>query len=308
MKTLSKVHPLVSVVIPCYNHEKYVKECISSVIDQDYRNIELIIIDDGSIDNSVEKIKELIEVCEQRFVRFEFRVRPNRGLCETLNEGVEWSRGEFYSAVASDDIFKPNKTNIQVDYLLSKPSCVAVFGNVDIISSEGALLRSINTSLSSYKFNDIFFHRHRLPAPTQMIRLDALRKTGGYPAGMVIEDFYMWLKLSNSGGNLDKLEMSLASYRRHEGNMSGQLERMEKGRYAILDLFKSEPDYNRAKANAVMMAAIDLQPYDRTSSLKRFILAVRIYPRVIFQLKVFKYYLKAILPKSRLLGFLRGKK
>ena len=308
MKTLSRIQPLVSVVIPCYNHEKYVKECISSVIDQDYRNIELIIIDDGSTDNSVEKIKELIDVCEQRFVRFEFRVRPNCGLCETLNEGIEWSRGEFYSTIASDDILKSKKTSIQVEYLINKPSCVAVFGNVDIISSEGDLLRSVNTSLNSYEFNDIFFHRHRLPAPTQMIRLDALRKTGGYPAGLAIEDFYMWLKLSNSGGSLDKLETSLASYRRHEGNMSGQLEQMEKGRYVILDLFKSEPDYNRAKANAVMMAAIDLQPYNKNLSLVRFVLAVKMCPRVIFQIKTLKYVLKAILPKYKLLSFFGGKR
>ena len=63
--------PLVSVVIPCYNHENFVQDCIQSVIDQTYDNIELIIIDDGSKDNSVDKIKEMIGLCEKRFTNFE---------------------------------------------------------------------------------------------------------------------------------------------------------------------------------------------------------------------------------------------
>lgn len=80
--------PLVSVVIPCYNHENYVQECIKSAIEQDYENIELIIIDDGSKDESVNKIQELVPGCEKRFCRFEFRTRPNKGLCKTLNEAL----------------------------------------------------------------------------------------------------------------------------------------------------------------------------------------------------------------------------
>ena len=70
---------LVSVVIPCYNHEKFIQDCIQSVIDQTYQNIELIIIDDGSKDSSVEIIEKMLPACEQRFVRFEFRNRPNKG-------------------------------------------------------------------------------------------------------------------------------------------------------------------------------------------------------------------------------------
>lgn len=67
--------PLVSVVIPCYSHGNFVQDCIQSVISQTYQNIELIIIDDGSKDNSISKIEEMIEKCEKRFVRFEFRHR-----------------------------------------------------------------------------------------------------------------------------------------------------------------------------------------------------------------------------------------
>ena len=105
--------PLVSVAIPCYNHERFVQDSIQSIIDQTYQNIELIIIDDGSRDGSVEKIKEMIPACQERFVRFEFRHRPNKGLSATLNEALEWCEGKYFSALASDDIVLKNKIDKQ---------------------------------------------------------------------------------------------------------------------------------------------------------------------------------------------------
>lgn len=84
MNEKNEDQPLVSVVIPCYNHEQFVQEAIQSVIDQDYTNIELLIIDDGSKDSSAEKIEKLIAVCKQRFNRFEFKSRANKGISATL--------------------------------------------------------------------------------------------------------------------------------------------------------------------------------------------------------------------------------
>ena len=66
--------PLVSIIVPCYNHQDYIQACIESIIGQDYRNLEFIIIDDGSKDRSAEKIKALENQCKARFSRFEFRV------------------------------------------------------------------------------------------------------------------------------------------------------------------------------------------------------------------------------------------
>lgn len=306
MENTSKGLSLVSIVIPCYNHEDYIQESIMSVVNQNYDNIELIVIDDGSKDASVEKIKELVHVCKARFKRFEFRVRANVGLCATLNEGIDWCQGEYYAAIASDDVLKPEKTALQVDYLNQHPSCVAVFGSVETILSDGTHLRRSVYPPEKYKFDDIFFHRHRLPAPTQMIRLRSLVATGAYPVGLAIEDWYMWLKLSVSGATLDNLGVVVTAYRRHTGNMSGQIGKMEKGRYAILEMFKSFPGYRRAYANSVLMAAIDWQLYDRRRSLSKLMLAIKTYPAVVFQFKVLKYLLKAFVSKRRLVRHLEG--
>lgn len=112
------MNPLVTIVIPSYNHSKYVINSIQSIIDQDYDNIELLVIDDGSTDNSVEVISNFIECnkISDRFYRFKFIHRENKGLCATLNEGLKWSNGLYFSPFASDDIALPYK----ISYLVEK--------------------------------------------------------------------------------------------------------------------------------------------------------------------------------------------
>src|SRR5690606_4797225 len=164
---MRKEKPLVSVVIPCYNHAKFVKETIQSIIDQDYENIELIIIDDGSKDNSVEVIEEMVPACHKRFKRFEFRHRPNRGLCATLNEALEWCTGEYLSCIASDDIMMPYKTSVQVEYLLENPASIGVFGRVELLNTQTgmkAMAIKVIRKVVKYNFDDILLHKHRLPA------------------------------------------------------------------------------------------------------------------------------------------------
>ena len=125
---------MVSVVIPCYNHENFVQDSIQSVIDQTYQNIELIIIDDGSKDGSVEKIQEMIPACQERFIRFEFRHRLNKGLSATLNEALEWCQGIYYSAIASDDMMLPEKTKLQVEFLKENKNLDSRSWIIDIIN------------------------------------------------------------------------------------------------------------------------------------------------------------------------------
>ena len=87
--------PLVTVVIPSYNHSKYIQQSIQSVIDQTYARIELIVIDDGSQDDSVARIEVMRQLCEKRFERFLFITRENRGLSKTLNQGIALANGEL---------------------------------------------------------------------------------------------------------------------------------------------------------------------------------------------------------------------
>src|SRR5450631_52547 len=91
--------PLVTVVIPAYNHDRYVVESIRSIINQTYRNLELSIINDRAKDGTHEKILTLIEECKQRFVHFEYIDRGNVGIAATLNQALSLARGSYFSAL-----------------------------------------------------------------------------------------------------------------------------------------------------------------------------------------------------------------
>ena len=292
--------PLVSIVVPCYNHAAYIQECIKSIIDQDYDAIELIIIDDGSSDDSVSKIQEMVAACEARFVRFEFRSRPNVGLCNTLNEAVKWCAGEFYSAIASDDLMLPKKTSSQVNYLLSDDACIAVFSGVQIIGSDGRRVRVISGTDKNYKFKDIFLGRCSLPAPTLMLRLEKLKSEGGYPSDLHIEDWYMWLKLTESGGYVHSMGGVVAEYRRHDTNISNQSQKMQLARIQIVNAFSFNPLYRRAMANALIQSAIDAQLVSRKQSFIVLVSAFGWSFKDLFQKKCFKYVLKFLIPRKLL--------
>lgn len=237
--------PLVSVVIPCYNHERFVQDSIQSVIDQDYKNIELIIIDDGSKDNSVQAIEGLIKECQNRFTRFEFRSRPNKGLSSTLNEALEWVEGKYFSGLASDDLIMPSKVFKQVSFLEKNDEFVAVFGGTVLIDNNSDIIGRVSPPRRAYSFKDIILNKHNLPAPTQLIRMSAMKQTGGYKEGLLIEDWYMWLKLS-SLGNIFCEEDAVSLYRKHPTNTSSNLEKMHKGRIEVLEYFKDSSLYEDA--------------------------------------------------------------
>lgn len=302
--------PLVSVVIPCYNHEHFVQESIRSVIDQDYKNIELIVIDDGSKDGSVEKIKKMIPACEKRFTRFEFRSRSNKGLCETLNESLDWCVGKYFSPIASDDIIFPEKTTIQIEYLEKNNNCVGVFGDVDKINDASKIFKtkkSKNISEKKYNFKDIFFHEYDLPALTQMARISEIKNCGGYKKNIKLEDWYMNLQLTRNGGVLVKLPQKLGLYRIHGSNSINNPSYLHNGRNDILELFSEESNFRIAKSRACIVSAHSYQLTDKFTALKLTLKAFRFSPINLPMKSTLKLILKFFIPKKYLLMYFRGR-
>ncbi|SMR74733.1 glycosyltransferase family 2 protein [Marinobacterium sediminicola] len=284
-------NPLVSIVIPCYNHDKYVQECIRSVIAQDYENIELIIIDDGSKDESVIKIQELVPQCEKHFIRFDFRTRPNKGLCVTLNEALEWCEGKYVSFIASDDVMRPYKTREQAYYLENNLNSIGVFGGVEVLYKNN-YKKEIKKNKNSYNFDDILLHKHNLPAPTSMLRLDNVRAVNGFREGFIIEDWIMWLDLTEAGGKLDYIDKVFSLYRRHDNNLSANLEKMYAGRMQVVEVFKNKKNYNKAKARVNLIQARDLQNYNKYESIRFAYKSVLADFGILFSISFIKFLIK----------------
>lgn len=125
---------LVSIAIPCYNTEKYLRMAIQSVLNQSYKNWELLILDDGSTDKTVEIAKEFMDeritiVCDGK----------NKGLPERLNESVSWAKGKYYARMDADDIMHYNRIKMQVDYLETHSDIDVLGTSIYTIDNENKL-------------------------------------------------------------------------------------------------------------------------------------------------------------------------
>lgn len=99
----------MSVAIPAFNHADYIEACLASVCSQTYPEIEIVLVDDGSIDDTLFRAKVFLDQHASRFRRIEAYSRPNRGVSATSNECVSACRGEWVHLLGSDDTLAPNK-------------------------------------------------------------------------------------------------------------------------------------------------------------------------------------------------------
>ncbi|CAM3039840.1 glycosyltransferase [Acinetobacter celticus] len=285
--------PLVSVVIPCYNHEHFVQDCIQSVIDQTYENIELIIIDDGSKDNSVEKISQMIPKCEKRFTRFEFRCRPNKGLSATLNEAIQWCKGDYFSIIASDDLMLEKKTAIQVDFLEKNLDTVALFGSADYIDENNNIKSQNSLKEKEYVFDKIFLNECAFFAPTQMLRMNTLLKIGGFDEKILVEDWYMWLKMAEEG-RVYCLSDKLAKYRIHSNNSTKNAKFIYDNNLKTLNNYRNYKLYDKAYNKIRWIYITWTGQVDKKKSVKLMLDFLREKPGAIFSiyfLMFCKYYI-----------------
>jgi alpha-1,3-rhamnosyltransferase len=273
--------PLVSIAIPSYNHENYIEECILSVINQDYGNIELIIIDDGSTDGTDAIIKRLREKCSNRFVRFEYRTRENKGATATLNEALDWAQGLFFAQLDSDDAILSAKTSTLVRELQNEPDLAGVFSGSISIDLGGREVRRLSYPCRYYGFEDFIFHRHLFATVGQLLRLDAVKAVGGYPDNSWIGDWYMWMALTNSGNKIKSIPDVLAKYRYHPANSSKNKVKMFEARKTVLGFFKNSPLYNIAMAQVCVWAARDFCYISKLMSARCLLQSIQCTKKVI---------------------------
>lgn len=155
---MTQQQPLVSVIIASYNHGRYIEESILSVLGQTYPNIELLVVDDGSKDDSVERIRRL-----QAEHGFDFQVQQNQGLTATLNGAIARAKGSLIAPFGSDDIMLPERIAIQVAYMQDKPKVGICAGNIELIDGDGNLhpekKQRRDVPFRSLDFDDMFMDR-----------------------------------------------------------------------------------------------------------------------------------------------------
>lgn len=238
--------PLVTVIIACYNHAAYIEQSIRSVLAQTYSAIELLVIDDGSTDLSVEVIRQL-----QSKYSFDFKVQSNQGLSCTLNDAIARAKGSLIAPFGSDDVMLPGRISQQVAYMLEHPEAGICAGDIQLIDAQGNQVKSESGKRSHFRrldFADIFLDRVPLPpAATMLFRLDALQAAGGFDPGIRLEDLQIWLKVTHAGYSIDCLPEVLAQYRVHSSNTYKNHRFMIDNVLKSYALFSDHPLYEKAR-------------------------------------------------------------
>ncbi len=227
--------PLVSVIVPCYNHEQYVAECILSIINQRYLAIQLIVIDDGSSDHSVEVIKNLAAIHD-----FIFEAQTNIGLSATLNKAItKYATGEYIAFVASDDFWHPEKIIEQVVFLENYPQYQMIFCKASFVDQQSNITGMFKEKRLRIPatFENLILDKMGIPALTVLIKKKVFDRVGLFDEDLAIEDWDMWLSISNQYeiGYLDK---TLAYYRVHSHNISSNMELMIANRFKIVEKWR----------------------------------------------------------------------
>lgn len=223
---------LVSVLIPSYNHSKYIVECLESIKSCDYSLLELIVIDDGSTDVSVDIINSWLSCNKDYFERTVFVQQKNAGICKTLNNLIALAQGDFLVFIASDDKILPEGISQRVAALQKNISWLAVYGDCTLIDSNSEI---ISKSAMSYLYkvnklallNSNYIARELIlnwsvPGPGFMAKkecYDTSRGVGLYNEDLIFEDrdYYLRLLSKNALGFID---FSVAAYRLHGFNIS----------------------------------------------------------------------------------------
>ena len=257
---------LISVTIAAYNHEKYIEECIRSIIAQTYQNLELLVIDDGSTDGTFAKLQELKPECEKRFRRVVMETQENQGVFLTGNKLLALTQGKYIYGIASDDVAKPQAIEVLHSFLSENPDYVLAVGddeiinadservywgeNRKIVSEDKAVSRTFGDELGINEPNNRhpdfgsyadLLKGNYIPNGYLYLR-QAMIDAGKTDIKILLEDWYMNLQFSKKG-KFKYIPQILYSYRWHGKNTVSSPEFQEKSLEILRQIYECEKEY-----------------------------------------------------------------
>lgn len=232
--------PLVSVIIPTFNRAKYIKRAIESVFGQTYKNVEIIVVDDGSTDGTVKIIRSFEDP------RINYIYQENKGRSVARNTGIKFSKGKYIALLDSDDIwFDPKKLEKQSSFLEDNPEYAIVGGGVIIISDDERELFRCYEPETDYEIRRTFLFKCPLVSSSILLKKREVEKIGFYREDIrFIEDWELLMRLGKVG-KLYNFPEYFIKYRVYWGNVP-ILSQLEEG-IKIIKIYKNDyPGYLRA--------------------------------------------------------------
>lgn len=232
------VPPKVSVILPVWNGEQYLRQTLDSILGQDFPELEVVIVDDGSSDGTSQILSLYSGDTRIRIFR-----QTNKGLVAALNKGLELATAEFIARIDADDIMIPSRLTSQFSYLRKNPDVLAVGSFIELIDGKGRRIGLRTFPIGKGKVTDTMVSHCTLAHPAVMARKSALLVAGGYrECFRHAEDYDLWLRLIEIGP-VDNIPEPLTKYRIHEKSVT-HLHRANQG----LSTLAAQLAYRRRKA------------------------------------------------------------
>jgi len=213
----------ITVLVPSYNHASYVERTLRSIFGQSLSPEKLIVIDDGSKDESVADIERVLAECP---FPSKLIARENRGLCATLNEGFAMCESEYFAYLGSDDVILSTALEQQVALLEQRPNAVLAFGHSYLINSDDDIIDS-TASWTDFADRDLLPHLlagQVFSSPGVVYRSSALRRHR-WNEDAILEDYELYLKLAGDGEFARNTNI-IGGWRQHDDNVSGDAAKM----------------------------------------------------------------------------------
>lgn len=216
-----KDKPLASICIPSYNHAQYLPATIESALNQTYPNVEIIILDDGSKDESLKIAREYEARFPDRIKVFTHPNGANLGISRTVNAAFAHSTGKYWMGLPSDDIVYPEKIEKQVEFLEKNPELGFVYCTVEYINEHGKRIPG-TMGIDITKTEDPLWsmiQENFIPGMAVLARREAIEKVGDHTPELIYSDWDFWVRLFSlyRGGFIDE---TLIGYRVHSYNTS----------------------------------------------------------------------------------------
>ncbi len=261
---------LVSYIVLSYNHKNYIEKAINGIKNQTYKNIELIVVDDGSTDGSAELLHEL-----QKSKKFKLIVQENSGVVAALNRGVSESAGDFVVPHASDDVSEADRTEKQLASFHGDGTIGFVVGGVRKISEFGEVLEPWHIENNEiFKFDDFIQGKARPIAVSCMYRGDLIRNILPLDAALPFEDVQLYWRITELGYScLVDGSACVINYRILPGSLgrSNKL-KLHFGFLKFIEQYKGHPDYQSALSRAKGGIFSEMAERAKTDAVKYYFL------------------------------------
>jgi len=242
--------PLVSIIAPCYNAEKFLEAAIESIFAQDYENFEVIIVDDGSTDDSY----AMLEALQSKY-SFQLYRQANQGVSATLNHGLQYAKGTYVATPDLDDIMLPESVRVRAEYLDQHPQLGCVGALIIYMDCDGnETKRQSRDYIEHLDFEKVLSEAVVVGAPVALYRLEAVKAAGLYNPQIKVQDFQMTLKIAHQGYGIDVLPTCVTLYRRHANNLSRRYKVLLDADLQTIEPYRSYPGYQSGRTYIINKA------------------------------------------------------